>query len=171
MALAKCVRGKSRRPVASDLATLRTVALQAPLPMGFSRQEYWRGLPVFSIPDPGMEPASPTLRADSLPSELPGKPYAKAAPGFHFHFPTSSKSSCLAPLSCKETNFKQMLKYHHRDTDVTAGKLEAELTPRLIPMQKHHRATLGSLRAALNSFVWSCSRSFWVLGLQIVSDW
>ena len=105
--------------------------------MGFSRQEYWSGLPFPSpedIPDPGMEPASPTLQAESLPSELPGKPYAKAAPGFHFRFPTSSRSGCLAPLSCEKTKFKQMLKYHQCDTDVTAGKLEAELTPRLIPM-------------------------------------
>jgi len=47
------------------------------LSMGFSRQEYWSGLPfppLGGFPDPGIEPASPTLQADSLPSELPGKP-------------------------------------------------------------------------------------------------
>ena len=41
-----------------------TVADQAPLPMGFSRQEYWSGLPFPSpgdLPDPGFEPGSPTL--------------------------------------------------------------------------------------------------------------
>jgi len=40
--------------------------------MGFSRQEYWSGLPFLSsedLPDPGIEPRSPTLPADSLPSE------------------------------------------------------------------------------------------------------
>ena len=40
--------------------------------MGFSRQEYWCGLPFPSpgdLPDPGIEPSSPTLQADSLPSE------------------------------------------------------------------------------------------------------
>ena len=45
--------------------------------MGFSRQEYWGGLPFPSpgdLPDPGIEPGSPTLRADALPSEPPGKP-------------------------------------------------------------------------------------------------
>ena len=45
---------------------------QAPLSMGFSRQEYWSGLPFLSpgnLPNPGIEPRSPALRADSLPSE------------------------------------------------------------------------------------------------------
>ena len=49
---------------------------QAPLPMGFSRQEYWSGLPCPSpgdLPDPGIEPGSPAWQADSLPSEPPGK--------------------------------------------------------------------------------------------------
>ena len=50
-----------------------TVACQAPLPMGFSRQEYWSGLPFPSpgdLPDPGIEPESPALQADDLPTEL-----------------------------------------------------------------------------------------------------
>ena len=50
---------------------------QAPLPMEFSRQEYWSGLPFPSprhLPDPWIKPQSPTLQADSLPSEPPGKP-------------------------------------------------------------------------------------------------
>ena len=45
--------------------------------MGFSRQEYWSGLPFLSpgdLPDPGIKPGSPVLQADSLPSEPPGKP-------------------------------------------------------------------------------------------------
>ena len=64
------------------LATPWTVAHQAPLSMGFSRQEYWSGLPFPSpgdLPDPGIEPWSPALQADSLPSELPGKPYCPLA--------------------------------------------------------------------------------------------
>ena len=47
--------------------------------MGFSRQEYWSGLPFPSpgdLPDPGIEPGSPTLQADSLGSEPPGNPLA-----------------------------------------------------------------------------------------------
>ena len=57
--------------------TLRRVAHQASLTMGFSRQECWSGLPFSSpgdLPDPGMEPVFPALQADSLPAELPGKP-------------------------------------------------------------------------------------------------
>ena len=45
--------------------------------MGFSRQEYWSGLPFPSpgdLPDPGIEPRSPSLEADALTSEPPGKP-------------------------------------------------------------------------------------------------
>ena len=51
--------------------------LQAPLSMGFSRQEYYSGLPFPSpgdLPDPRIEPRSPTLEADALTSEPPGKP-------------------------------------------------------------------------------------------------
>ena len=58
-------------------ATLCTAAYQAPLSMGFSRQEYWNGLPFPSpgyLPDPGIKPGSSTLQADALPSEPPGKP-------------------------------------------------------------------------------------------------
>ena len=52
-----------------------TVARQAPLCMGFSRQGYWSGLPdPGDLPNPGIKPEPPTLQADSLPSELPGKP-------------------------------------------------------------------------------------------------
>ena len=56
--------------------TLWNVACQSPLSMGFSRQEYWSGLP---CPSPGdlpnqIEPRSPTLQVASLPSVPPGKP-------------------------------------------------------------------------------------------------
>ena len=53
-----------------------TVAHHAPLSVGFSRQEYWSGLPFPSPGDllnPGIEPGSPALQADALPSEPPGK--------------------------------------------------------------------------------------------------
>ena len=58
-------------------ATPWTVAYQAPPSMGFSRQEYWSGLPFPSpgdLPDPGIKPRSPVLQADALLSEPPGKP-------------------------------------------------------------------------------------------------
>ena len=53
-----------------------TAAYQAPPSMGFSRHEYWSGLPLPSpenLPDPGIKPGSPALLTDSLPSEPPGK--------------------------------------------------------------------------------------------------
>ena len=53
------------------------IARQAPLPMVFCRQEYWSGFPFPSprdLPNPGIEPRSPALQADSLPSKSPGKP-------------------------------------------------------------------------------------------------
>ena len=52
------------------------IACQAPVSMEFSRQEYWNGLPLPSpgdLPDLGIEPWSPVLQANSLPSETPGK--------------------------------------------------------------------------------------------------
>ena len=57
-------------------ATPWTVAYQAPPSMGFSRQEYWSGLPFSSsgdLPNPGIEPGSPALQTGALPSEPPGK--------------------------------------------------------------------------------------------------
>ena len=60
----------------------------APLSMGFSRQEYWNGLPFPSpedLPPAGIEPGSSALQADSFPAESPGKPIS--------HWLTSS--SCL----------------------------------------------------------------------------
>ena len=58
------------------LETSWTVARQASLSMGFPRQEYWSWLPFPSpgdLPNPGIEPRAPTLQADSLPIEPPGK--------------------------------------------------------------------------------------------------
>ena len=62
--------------VVSDSVTPWTVAYQAPPSMGFSRQEYWSGLPFPSpgdLPDPGIEPGSPAFQADALTSEPPGQ--------------------------------------------------------------------------------------------------
>ena len=59
-----------------------TVAPRAPLSMGFSRQEHWRGFPCpppGDLPDSGIEPMYPTLQADSLPSEPPESPACYAA--------------------------------------------------------------------------------------------
>ena len=58
-------------------ATPWTVARQALLIMVFNRQAHWSGFPFLSpgdLPNPGIKPGSPELQADSLLSELPGKP-------------------------------------------------------------------------------------------------
>ena len=66
---------KSESEVAQSCPTLCdpwTVARQAPLSMGFSRQEYWSALPFPSpgdLPDPGIKTRSPALQADSLPTK------------------------------------------------------------------------------------------------------
>ena len=60
--------------------TLWSVACQAPLSTGFSKQEYWSGLPCLlpgGLPDPGIETVSiyvSCIAGDSLPNEPPGKP-------------------------------------------------------------------------------------------------
>ena len=54
-----------------------SAALQAPLSVGFSRQVYWSGLPFpppGDLPDPGIKSVSSAVQADSLPTELRGKP-------------------------------------------------------------------------------------------------
>ena len=73
-------------------AILGTVAYHAPLSMGFSRQEYWSGLPFPSpgyLPNPGIEPGSSALQADALTSEPPGEPSLKVQDEL---FPQGKKS-------------------------------------------------------------------------------
>ena len=69
----------SHQVMSDSFATLQTVAHQAPLSMGFFRQEYWSGFPgppPGDLPDPEMEPTSPALQADSLPTKPSGKFHA-----------------------------------------------------------------------------------------------
>ena len=65
-----CFHGGLVTKLCPTLATLWTVAHQAPVSMGFSMQEYWSGLPFPSprdLPNSGIKPGSPALQADSLP--------------------------------------------------------------------------------------------------------
>ena len=69
------------------LAIPRTIVHQAPVSMGFSKQEYCSGLPFPSpedLPYPGMEPGSPALQADSSKTEPPGKPLLFVIPYTYF---------------------------------------------------------------------------------------
>ena len=71
---------ESESEVAQSCLTLCdpwTIAHEAPLSMGFSRQEYWSGLPFLTaeaLPNPGIEPVSPAWQTGSLPLAPPGKP-------------------------------------------------------------------------------------------------
>ena len=74
------------------LVTPWTVVYQAPQSMEFSRQEYWSGLPFPSpgdLPNPGIKPRSPTLQADALLSEPPGKPHIPATRELIFRITTA----------------------------------------------------------------------------------
>ena len=86
-------------------ATPWTVAQQAPPSMEFSRQDYWSGLPFPSpgdLPDLGIEPRSPTLQTDSLPSDPPGNPYWAWPHSFEQDpvSPSVSLSNQEVPISC-----------------------------------------------------------------------
>ena len=73
----KGVKTVSHSVVSNSFQTPWIVAHQAPLSMGFSRQEYWRGLPFPSpgdLPNPGIEPVSPMLAGRFFSTEPPGKP-------------------------------------------------------------------------------------------------
>ena len=114
-------------------AVLWTVAHKAPLSMGFSRQEYWSGLPCLSpgdFPNPGTEPRSPTLQVGSLPSELPGKPiFLPTFPRLYScccwsyppkppfspacDLPSSHLISCQCPAHCSTHNNIKLLTAPH----------------------------------------------------------
>ena len=78
------------------LGTPWTWAWQTPLSMGFSRQEYWSGLPFSSLgdlPDPGIEPRSLALQVKSLPCEPPGKPKETVSvTKYEFVYPMNSEA-------------------------------------------------------------------------------
>ena len=95
----KLVKSLSR---VQHFATLWIVAHQAPPSMEFSRQEYWSGLPFPSPGDllnPGIEPGSPALWADTLLSEPPGNP-SLGMPNFR-----SSFHLFLSTKNCSELKF------------------------------------------------------------------
>jgi len=93
-------------------ATSLTVVCQVALSMGFSRQEYWSGLPFPSpedLPNPGVELRSPALQLDSLPFELQGSPCSRFS---------SVAQSCLTlchPTACSTPGFP----VHHQLRELT----------------------------------------------------
>ena len=94
------------------LETPGTVAHQAPLPMEFSRQEYWNGLPcppLGDLPNPGTEPGSPELQVDSLPAELPEKPWSTA---YYYTILLISMSSIVTMGKVKFREIKKLAQSH-----------------------------------------------------------
>ena len=129
----------------SDSATSWTVAHQASLSMGFSRQEHWSALPFpppGDLPNPGIESRSPALQADSLPPELLGKPSGVSHiwgnhGGQHvrsaMHQPRPGKSALVTTVS-------------PRDEDRAVRRLAAPCRLQLLPQHRIGLA-LGSVRA------------------------
>ena len=119
------------------------VAHQAPLSLGFSRQEYWSGLsfpPLGHLPNPGIEPRSPALQTDSLPADLPGNP-PSSIPRYKVHkHPTSFPNSVLFP-------------YH----TINALSLQAEESRQDVE-DKRERESLGQ-KLGLLGLTWVGQRS------------
>ena len=100
-------------------ATPWTVAYQAPPSMGFSRQEYWSGLPFPSpgdLPNPGIDPGSPTLRADALLSEPPGKTQRRANTGRGLPFLGGTARAvlgwlCPQPIGAQEKKTRTLVSF------------------------------------------------------------
>ena len=82
-----------------------------------SRQEYWSGLPCpppGNHSNPGIEPTSPSLQADSLPAELPGKPQCTVEPGFNIvlHVPHLSSTLSQSPPPMLMAHLRSQPSYH-----------------------------------------------------------
>ena len=90
---------------------------QALLSMGFFRQEYWSGFPFPSpgdLPKPGIEPRSPALQADFLPSEPPGNPMDREA-GYNPQGRKEldvAKHTCCSPVSMGLCHLSQTIFKH-----------------------------------------------------------
>ena len=108
------------------LVTPWTVAYQAPLFMGCSRWEYWSGLPFLSsedLPNPGIEPASPALQADSLSLSHWGKPMFSHSGGIVLYFCKSTSALIVSWILICFRCVPWCYITHH----VTSGKLHHTL--------------------------------------------
>ena len=107
--------------VMCDSAIPWTIAYQALPSVEFSKQEYWSGLPFPSpgdLPDLGIKPRSPSLKADSLPSETPGKPHIYMTMYKIDNQFSSVAQSCLTlcdPMNCSTPG----LPVHHQLPEFT----------------------------------------------------
>ena len=140
--------------VASDYATTWTVAHQAPLSTGFSRPEYWRGLPFPSprdLPNPGIEPtsASPALAGIFFTTEPPGKPQIGAYPWNILNQETFSVTHYLLILTHRKTSCPPS-EYHISHKYLYIGKIpwrrEWQPPPVFWPGEAHGQRSPGGLQ-------------------------
>ena len=111
----------SRSVMFKSFATAWTVACQAPLWMGFPRQEYWSGLPCSppgDLPNQGIEPRYPALQANSLWSDLSHQGSPQTLEGFAISF--SRVSSWFKYQSCVSCIGRPIL-YHWATREVNKG--------------------------------------------------
>ena len=116
-----------------------TVAYQAPLSMGFSRKEYWSGLPFpspGSPPNPGIKPRCPALQPDALPSEPPGKSSVCYCRYYN--------SECLCAYSC----------ISHSDHCLWAKILDGKLLAYFTSLNYLHGPTPGSSPSNSSLSLW-----------------
>ena len=112
-------------------ATPWTVAHQAPPSMGFSRQEYWSGFPFPSpgdLPNLGIEPRSPSLQADALTSEPPGKPTTRVQIWYLLpHYGWTSRE--LLEVNCHSSLCHSHVWMWYKETLHLVASMETNLKP------------------------------------------
>ena len=141
-------------------ATPWNVAHRVPMSIGFSRQEYWSGLPCpppGDLPDPRIEPRSPTCQVDPLPSEPPGKPKYKASFQYLSLNTRLRESSLLSQLCgqcsliCSVSCIISLLTYHCSTIqEVLCGQQEPSL-PQTSEQFQTPAFCLASCRPSMNT--------------------
>ena len=151
-----------------------TVTYQALPSMEFSRQEYWSGLPFPSqgdLPDPGIEPRSPALQADALPSEPPGKPPTNSSDPFgspcgqrqtltaclHLCRPSLSlPSGCMEALSNRPSFLRSSLHSAARDIKTLHWlHIICKMCPKpFLQLKAHSDLPPSSVASSATSFPW-----------------
>ena len=98
--------------MSDSFVTPWTVAHQAPLSMGFPRQEYWSGVPLPSpgdLPDPGLQPESPVLAYGFFTTEPPGKPKYMQSTSCEMPGCVKHKLESRLPGEISTTSYRQMI--------------------------------------------------------------
>ena len=146
-------------------ATPWTVAHQDPPSMGFSRQEYWSGLPFPSpgdLPDPGIEPRSPALEADDLTSEPPGPVSSRILEWLAVS--TSRRSTQLRDQTCIS-----YISWIGRQSLLPSNTWEAHTTCLDIAKSLYLEQCLTHSMRSINIFGWMNRCTLWLFELTLTS--